>query len=142
MIRRSSWMAVLITAVLLPSGAWGQMKDLNPKAVEIAQLPTFCWAQMGVPDAKGPQYVFPKECGPGMNHYCPGLIHLMRARKATKKGDRVRELLDADASVRYTEGGMQKYPSCSIRPHLEATKSQVLSLMAIYNVQRPKKTEQ
>ena len=141
MMRKFSPIAVLTTAALFSVGAWGQMWNLNPKAIEIAQLPTFCWTQMGVPNANGPAYNFPRDCGPALNHYCPGLIKLIRAKKATKKGDRARNLLDADLDVRYTERGIQKYPSCSIRPHVEATKIEVRSLMGMYNVQRPKKIE-
>lgn len=135
-------MAVVTTAALLPFGALGQMKDLNPKAVEIAQLPTFCWTQMGVPNVSGPEFNFPRACGPGMNHYCPALVHLIRAKKTFKKGDKARKLLDADIMVRYTENAIQKYPDCPVRQHVEATRAEIRSLMTMYNVQRPKKTEQ
>lgn len=142
MIRWCSRMTVVTAAALLPLGAQGQMKDLNPKAVEIAQLPTFCWTQMGVPNISGPEFNFPRACGPGMNHYCPGLVHLIRAKKVFKKGDKARELLDADGMVRYTENAIRPFPTCPVRQHVEATRTEIRSLMTMYNVQRPKRTEQ
>ena len=138
-LRRLLHAAILVPLALLTFNAHGQMKDLNPKATEIAQLPTFCWAQMGVPNIKGPEFQFPRDCGPGINHYCPGLIHLMRAKNAPKASERQRLLKEAESDVRYTEEAIQPFPSFSIRRHVEATKADVGQLRAVYGANRPRK---
>lgn len=133
--------AGLVSCFLPVSNVHGQMKDLNPKAVEIAQLPMFCYGQMKVPNANGPAYNFPHDCGPGMNHYCPGLIHLIRGKFALKAGDRRSELLEADAYVRYTQSALLQFPECSIRGHVDATRVEIDRLMGMYRISRPKSQE-
>ena len=128
----------MFSAGIQRAGTEGQ---LNPKAMEIAQLPRFCYGQMKVPNAEGPEFGFPRDCGYGMNHYCPGLVHLIRAKTAIKLRDRGGELLEADGAVRYTERAIQEYPNCSIRGHINATRAEIDKLMAMYGVRRPKKRE-
>ena len=96
---------------------------------EVAQLPQFCWAQY-VDDVEGPQYsISPRLCGVGMNHYCPGLVDLIRARKAL--GDqqqlkaRLGHLRSARTNATYTLRAMQDYPNCPIRQHVERTSAEI-----------------
>jgi len=96
-------------------------------ASEVAQLPQFCWAQY-MEGVEGPEYSIPaKECGVGMNHYCPGLISLIEAKHAvgSKARDRPGRLNSARKDVLYTLNAMTNYPNCPIREHAEATLKEV-----------------
>jgi hypothetical protein len=102
-------------------------------AVEIAQLPRFCWGQMEVPGSSGrPEYNFPGNCGPGMNHYCPGLVKLIRAKSASVKAKRTPLLRGAADDVSYTENWMKDYPNCGVRSHVEASKAEINNLLRVY----------
>jgi len=132
---------ILASVVLLPflaaaHGAWGQTASLNATAMEIAQLPRFCWAQFQVPNADGPEFRM-SDCGPAANHYCGALIQVIRAKHTSNKSSRLDLLGHANADVSYTERGIQDYPRCSIRQDLAATKAEISSLIAIYGGKRP-----
>jgi len=102
-------------------------------AIEKAQLPKFCWKQMEVPNAAGSEFDFPASCGVGMNHYCPGLVKLIRAKRASDKQNRLSLLRGVAADISYTEQWMMKEsPNCGIRGHLEASKTEVQNLLRIY----------
>ena len=126
----------LLTAMLLaptPYKAMAQVTGLNPTAAELAQLPKFCWEQLGMPNSVGANYR-PLMCGPGTNHYCPGLVWLIRA-KATRDIQRKRSLLGTAASdVQYTEEWIAKFPNCSIRRHVQSTKSEIEALQRALSV--------
>lgn len=113
--------------------AMAQVTGLNPTAAELAQLPKFCWEQLGMPNAVGADYR-PLMCGPGTNHYCPGLVWLIRA-KATRDIQRKKSLLSTAANdVKYTEEWIAKYPNCSIRRHVQATKAEIEALQRALSV--------
>ena len=133
---------ILASVVLLPFlcvayGAWGQTTSLNVTAVEIAQLPRFCWAQFQVPNADGPEFRM-SDCGPAANHYCGALVELIRAKHTSNKSNRLDLLGHANANVGYTEQGIKDFPRCSIREHLAASKTEISSLLVIYGGKRPK----
>lgn len=110
-----------------------QVTGLNPTPAEIAQLPKFCLGQLGGRNAVGSDYG-PIMCGPGTNHYCPGLVWLIRA-KATRDIQRKKALLITAANdVKYTEEWIAKYPSCSIARHVQATKAEVAALQRAFSV--------
>jgi hypothetical protein len=104
------------------------MSGLKPTALEIALLPKFCWGQMNVPHAAGPEYNIPRGCGFGMNHYCPGLVWLTRAKRASSERDRHGFLRRASGEVRYTIRAIEKFPGCPVRPHIEQTVAEIESL--------------
>ena len=131
-------LAALVLPMLVTANAHGQMTDLHPTSVEIAQLPTFCWGQMGVPNASGPEFGSFENCGPGMNHYCAGLVHLVRSKRQPNKAARLGELGAADAEVRYTEKAIAGYPNCSVRENVAGARAQIDSLLTIYGSKRPK----
>jgi hypothetical protein len=114
--------------------ARGDPDDLHPTAIEIAQLPRFCWAQMHVPDVKGPEFNLPQpsDCGWSTNHYCLGLVDLIRAKHAANKGQRMTLLGLADADTRYTERAIKDYPSCSLREHVETSRTEINHLLRLY----------
>jgi len=125
--------AVAALACNATAALGGYAENMGLTAVELAQLPKFCWAQMGAPNATGPEFTIEKQkCGEGMNHYCPGLVGLIRAKRMTSipaKVSRLRGVLD---SIAYTEGFMKDYPKCPIRDHVAASKAEVNNLLRIY----------
>jgi len=131
-------LAVVVLVAFLPvvHDAWGQTASMNATAVEIVQLPRFCWAQFQVPNADGDEFRM-LECGPATNHYCGGLIELIRAKHSTSKSSRLDLIQRADANVSYTERGINNYPRCSIREHVAATRAEVNNLLVTYGGKRP-----
>ena len=115
-------------------------ETMHVTPVEIAQLPHFCWGRYKVPNAVGPEFNMPptRECGVAMNHYCDGLIFLIRAQHASRKSERLSQLGQADASIRYTERGFAGYPQCPIREHVEQSRARVDELFRIYGGRPPK----
>jgi hypothetical protein len=109
------------------SSAIGDYGD-GVSEIERALLPKFCWAQMGSKVAKGPAFVIPGGCGPGMNHYCPGLVDLIRAKSGADKRRAAALLNRAEAAANYTLDWMKNYPNCAIRSHVEATKDEIQKL--------------
>jgi len=103
-------------------------------ASEIALLPKFCYQQY-VDGVSGPEYSFPPadSCGYAMNHYCGGLISLIRAKRVVgNPRERQTKLAVARADVVYTVKGMEQYPACPIRDHVNATLTEIDFLMKIY----------
>jgi hypothetical protein len=139
-ICRSFALAIFLSLTLAAFNAQGQDDDQHPTAVEIAQLPRFCWQGFRVPNAVGPEFhiPLPSDCGWGMNHYCLGLVDLIRMKKATNKRGRLGWLGLADANVRYTENAMKDYPNCSLREHVAASRAEINKFMLIYGGRRPK----
>lgn len=83
--------------------------------IEIAQLPKYCYDQYVDQSLwKNPEYSITAACGVGMNHFCPGLINLSRAQKASiPKGNRRDQLRDGKTNVQYTLDRMS--PNCRYR---------------------------
>jgi hypothetical protein len=125
------------TALDAPVALGGYRENLAVTDVEIAQLPKFCWMQMEVPGASGPEYKI-NACGSLVNHYCPGLLYLIRSKSSANKSRRVSLLEHASIDIGYTEQGIKEYPQCSIRGHVAAARAEVNTLMSIYANKRPK----
>jgi len=124
--------ALLMPFILVPASALaGYREDLRVTSVEIAQLPQFCWAQFEVPDAQGDEFKI-RNCGVFVNHYCPGLIALIRGKGPAAKGKPLPLIRIADAEVVYTEKGISGYPNCPIRGHVEATRAEINRLLRMY----------
>ena len=124
----------LALLMLAACNAWGEKKSTGkPTNIELAQLPKFCYGRGWVPNADGPEFNMPPECGVGTNHYCSGLLHLVRAKSTTNKSTRRTELGLAENDIRYTEEWTAPYPSCSIREHIQASKAEVKRLIALYD---------
>src|SRR5262249_3084716 len=106
--------AIAFLAALSLSGHTRAQAGLDARPVEVAQLPTFCWAQLHIPNAEGDEFRI-RDCGPSANHYCSGLLYLVRAKHAKRKIDALDGIRHADTNVAYTEDGIKNYPKCSIR---------------------------
>lgn len=76
---------------------------LNPTAIESAQLPKYCYAQyVDTRLAADPKYSI-QGCGVWMNHFCPGLLQLMRAEKVSSpRSTRADNLHGATENFEYT----------------------------------------
>jgi hypothetical protein len=131
-IRRLVGVVLLVSYVLVsPVALAGYREELHVSEVEIALLPTFCWAQLEVPDAKGDQFRI-RDCGPAANHYCPGLIYLIRGKRSGAKGKALPLIRRADTDVAYTERAIADAPKCSIREHVETTRAEINHLLRLY----------
>lgn len=118
--------------VAISVAAFGAHGQQYPTALELAQMPKFCWSQYNVPNATGDEYKI-LGCGVGMNHYCGGLMQLIRAKgKVNNKNDRMVLLGRAMTDIRYTENAMRDPATCPIRDHVAATKQQILNLQKIW----------
>ena len=122
--------------VALVSIAHGQSSN-NTTAVEIAQLPRFCWAQLQVPNTEGDDFRI-RDCGPAANHYCSGLIYMIRAKGHVNKQSRLGLLGHADVDVKYTERAIADYPKCSIREHVAGTRVELDHLLTMFGFKRPR----
>lgn len=91
----------------------------NTSAAEIAQLPKYCYAQyLSDKLSKDPSYSIIHSCGPFMNHLCPGLVELMRAKKPTAQNwQRAENVAAARKDFAYTLDHMP--PSCGVRAEVE-----------------------
>lgn len=131
---------VVLVAMSVPAlDAQGQMTNLDATALEMAQLPRFCLGQMGLPGAKGPEYELPRNCGSGMNHYCPGLVYLIRAKNPALIKYRAQNFGMAKAGTGFMENALKSYPACPIRDHIEATRAEIQRLSIQYGTGRPGK---
>ena len=121
----------LVFLTLVTCSAWGQARPTN---IELTKLPKFCYGQAQVPNATGPEFNLPPQsaCGPGTNHYCSGLIHLLRAKASGNKGKALSELGLAENDIRYTEEWIRNSPNCSLREHIAASRAEVNGLLKIY----------
>lgn len=99
-------------------------------AMEQVQLPKYCYYLHVDKRYQGhPEYDMPRVCGPYMNHYCEGLIQLMRAQKATSPlNERRANAGRARSGIEYTLKGMTK--ECPLRADAEAALVRAKSVQA------------
>jgi hypothetical protein len=117
-------------AVFPPAALGGYRDDMHVTSIEVALLPQFCWRQFEVPDTQGEEFRI-RDCGVAANHYCPGLIYLIRGKR--QPGKKALPLIQhADIDVRYTESSMADAPNCSIREHVDKTRAEINHLLRMY----------
>jgi hypothetical protein len=111
----------LLAAISLCAGAaaqdGGRYGGATP--IERAQLPMYCYAlHVDSKLAGHPQYDIPSSCGVYMNHYCEGLIFLLRAQKTTAPARERKNNAGAAASlIQKTIKAMT--PQCPLRADAE-----------------------
>jgi len=92
---------------------------ITPTASELGSLPRYCWGYYS--NRKGqPGYVIPKsKCGPGMNHYCGGLLRKNRAESGIGLSSKERFKLYKVAlkDFNYTLHWMKEFPACPLRKY-------------------------
>jgi len=113
-----------------PAALGGYREETHATSIEVARLPTFCWIQFEVPGAEGDDFRI-RDCGPSANHYCPGLIYLIRGKNTPPKKGALGFIKHADIDVAYTETGIANYPNCSIREHVQASRAEINHLLRI-----------
>jgi hypothetical protein len=118
-------------AVFPPAALGGYRDDMHVTSIEMALLPQFCWRQFEVPDTQGEGFRI-RDCGVAANHYCPGLIYLIRGKRQTRKNNALPFIQRADTDVRYTERAIADSPNCSIRGHVDATRVEINHLLRMY----------
>jgi hypothetical protein len=118
-------------AVFPPAALGGYRDDMHVTSIEVALLPQFCWLQFEVPNTQGEEFRI-RDCGVAANHYCPGLIYLIRGKRQTKKNNALSLLQHADIDVRYTESAISGSPNCSIREHVDKTRAEINHLLRMY----------
>ena len=81
---------------------------------EVAQLPKYCYNQYLDGALGGYQFSIPHEsCGYAMNHFCPGLVWMLKAQKMSlPKAERVGSIQHAIMDIDYTIREMK--PGCFI----------------------------
>ena len=122
---------VVAFALVPPAALGGYRDDMHVTAIEIALLPQFCWRQFEVPDTPGDEFRI-RDCGYSANHYCPGLIYLIRGKRSTTKNNALQFIQHADIDVRYTEGSIAGFANCSIREHVDTTRAEINHLLRMY----------
>jgi hypothetical protein len=131
---------ILVVLALVPLASLGNdaqaQTNLNASAVEVAQLPTFCWAQAHIPNAEGDDFHI-HDCGPAANHYCGALLYVIRAKHAKRRVDALDLVRHADTDLAYTERAIKDYASCNIRDHVVASRAEVNNLLVLYGGKRP-----
>lgn len=116
-IRRALSASGLIVAAGMAVGQPAAKKSesiFEPSALEVTRLPPYCWGQFN-PQLRGPgmnSYNLPPGCGWKMNHYCPGLVALGRAKSDVRRS---RFWLGvAQGELRYTINGLKQFPNCPL----------------------------
>lgn len=94
-----------------------------PSILEQALLPKYCWGAFN-PKFRGPgmeAYSLPTGgCGGGMNHFCPALVSLNRAKKAISDPSKRGYWLGvARGHIEYTLTAVKDYPACPLRQKIE-----------------------
>jgi hypothetical protein len=131
---RNSARLVVLFLIGIAGGALAQEDEWKASKREAFLLPQFCWRQMMGGDVRGPQYEIPKTCGVGMNHYCLGLLKIVRANKTFGKLNHKRGLLrGARDNTLSTLTAMKDHPQCSIRGHAERTLEQIETQLRALN---------
>ena len=126
----------LLSCMALLSAAPGLTEAAKYKApaMDVLQLPQFCWSQY-MDNVKGPQYEIPSAtCGWGMNHYCPALAELRSSQRTHNRAEKIGKLKVVRHEIEYTITAMKDFPSCPIRQHVENTRLQVNGMLNAYGV--------
>lgn len=116
-------MVVALGAALLAADS--RASGWKPTAVEVAKLPQYCWGQFNPELSNHPDFpTTTRLCGPGMNHFCPGLVLLNRAQSAVlERAARRDALTHAKMEIDYT---LKRTPdSCPLRADVDAAVQRV-----------------
>ena len=75
------------------------------------QLPPYCFGQYF--GRTEPQYWPSRElCGVWTNHFCEGLVSLLKARETIDKKQKITYYGSAKTAIMYTKKGIEPYPRC------------------------------
>lgn len=128
----SPLLPVLVAVALSLPGMTSAQKYRDSKfnGLELAQLPKYCyWQYVDDKLISNPEYSI-HGCGVYVNHYCPGLVNLMRAQNVSLHRDiRREELRMGKENFEYTLNFMPQ--GCWLRPQAEASLARARALQAM-----------
>ena len=126
---RQRFVAIVLLGSGLLTDAAAQGYAPGTTAAERLQLPKYCWAQYIDKNYSGnPEYSI-TGCGVGMNHFCPGLIYLIRAQKVSNPPKvRAENAGGAIAEFNYTKRAMT--PDCRLRADVDAALAKAKAIQA------------
>lgn len=106
------WGALTLLAAVLVLTSASSHGQTRPSQLELVQLPKYCWGQHLKEFAGQPGYSI-QDCGGGMNHFCSGLIYMMRANKpGIHRTEKINILAQARVEIQYTLARVT--PNCPI----------------------------
>jgi len=115
--------AAMLTAVAAEAKPVYNFKEnLYKKAPpnEVRALPKFCWGRYNTKLLGTTYNIERDQCGPGVNHYCQGLLRFNRGMNPmVSKNERKGWLSLAAHNIEYTLKAISKYPSCPITKHVK-----------------------
>lgn len=122
--------ASLVVAASAQAQPRTPIEQMPPNALELTQLPKYCWGPMGAPSvAQLPEYNI-SGCGPRMNHFCPALLAMMRASDVARPRQQRQFLARyAEREVQYTLTGIPA--ACPILPDIKRAESRAALLMSM-----------
>jgi hypothetical protein len=104
-----------------------------PSALEMTQLPQYCWGQFDKKFAGLPGYTI-SNCGGGMNHFCMGLVYMLRANKpGTPRSQKIGPITQARVELQYTIDRMA--PNCPISADVQAAELRLRVMEAGVGIQ-------
>lgn len=106
------------------------LSGFRPSVMEVMLLPKYCWGQFDT-RFRGPgmqAYNFPPRevCGERMNHFCPAIVSLARAKKDA--GMRGYWLDVANGHIDYTLKALSEVPKCPLSSEIERYAIEIKSM--------------
>jgi hypothetical protein len=127
-----AWSAVTMAQTAPAKKPAPDLSGFKPTVTETMLLPQYCWGQF---DARlqGPgmqAYNLPPRevCGERMNHFCPALVSLARAKKDPKM--RGYWIGVANDHIEYTLNALRDVPRCPLGSEIERYAIEIKSLRA------------
>ena len=115
MIRRYLTLAFLLTSLLWSSPTHAVRSDV-PRDL-VMSLPKMCWSEYIESVANNPDYMLQSPpCGVYTNHFCPGLLKIVKAERLEDLNQKLVQLRMAKDDMNYTLHFTEAYPECTLRP--------------------------
>jgi hypothetical protein len=134
----AAWVLVSLLVWAAPSAAQSapakkaspDLSGFRPTMMETMLLPQYCWGQFNPQFQGGGMQAYnlpPREvCGERMNHFCPALVSLARA----KKDQRMRGywIGVANDHIEYTLSALREVPRCPLSAEIERYAIEIKSM--------------
>jgi len=119
----SAGLALPVAAQTDRVGDPGINAQWHPTPADKVNLPQYCWSQYDEAFAKQSGVKKPVDvCGVYMNHFCPGLVMLYRARDPKHPPQKRRDYMQqAYGGINYTLKWMP--PGCPLKPDVDNAKA-------------------
>jgi hypothetical protein len=123
----------LVTGLVVAHGLHAQprtpIEQVKPNALELTQLPRYCWGSMAGAAYTQPEYNI-RDCGPRMNHFCPALLAMLRASDVSRSREQRRFLANYGArEVQYTLADIPA--ACPVLPDVKRAESRAALLVSL-----------